>query len=454
MKRVTRLAILLTALLTLNAASAQSPADSREAERQLRQAQAELERIGQEMRRLEGERGTAQRALREADEAVARSSRMLGETRAAIVREEAETNRLKAEQAQLQAHLVEQQQVLAQLVRASYMNRNNAPLKVLLSQDQVARGQRDWVYYSALQRARSTQIEQINAQLDALRTVETTLGEKQRQLVALGQRQQRELSEVEKQRRARGEVLAQMDRQYQDGQQRAQAIGEDVQRMERLLARLRAAAARREAAERALAEQRARREAAARAEAERRRQEQASRATRSRDAQSNSGTRRTTAPTTASTNRRARPAEDAPRVARAAPAREPARVAAAVGGAGWPLTGNLLAGFGARMPDGSTSNGLLIAAAAGSPVRAVADGQVVFSEWMSGYGLLCIVDHGNGYMSLYAHNDALMKNVGSRVQRGDVLARVGNSGGQGQPALYFELRRQSRPVNPNSWLSR
>ena len=97
---------------------------------------------------------------------------------------------------------------------------------------------------------------------------------------------------------------------------------------------------------------------------------------------------------------------------------------------------------------------LLIAAAAGSAVRAVADGQVVFAEWMSGYGLLCIIDHGNGYMSLYAHNDALMKEAGSRVRRGDTIASVGNSGGQGRPALYFELRRAGRPVNPNVWLRR
>ena len=106
------------------------------------------------------------------------------------------------------------------------------------------------------------------------------------------------------------------------------------------------------------------------------------------------------------------------------------------------------------MPDGSASSGMLIGAAAGTPVRAVADGQVVFAEWMSGYGLLCIVDHGNGYMSLYAHNDALMKDVGSSVKRGDAVGSVGNSGGQGRPALYFELRRSGKPVNPTVWLRR
>ena len=97
---------------------------------------------------------------------------------------------------------------------------------------------------------------------------------------------------------------------------------------------------------------------------------------------------------------------------------------------------------------------MLIGAAAGTPVTAVADGTVVFSEWMTGYGLILILDHGNGYMSLYAHNDSLLKDSGDLVKRGDAVARVGTSGGQGQAALYFELRRNGQPVDPSSWLQR
>ena len=106
------------------------------------------------------------------------------------------------------------------------------------------------------------------------------------------------------------------------------------------------------------------------------------------------------------------------------------------------------------MPDGRTSNGLWIGAGLGSPVRAVADGTVVFAEWMTGYGLILIVDHGNGTLSLYAHNESLLKNPGDTVARGDVVARVGNSGGLPQPGLYFELRRNGQPVNPAGWLGR
>ena len=87
-------------------------------------------------------------------------------------------------------------------------------------------------------------------------------------------------------------------------------------------------------------------------------------------------------------------------------------------------------------------------------MRAVADGTVVFAEWMTGYGMFLIIDHGNGHMSLYGHNEALLKKPGDRVSRGDAVATVGNSGGQGRPGLYFELRRNGQPVNPNTWLQR
>src|SRR5690606_26488254 len=131
------------------------------------------------------------------------------------------------------------------------------------------------------------------------------------------------------------------------------------------------------------------------------------------------------------------------------PSPRPAPVVAtgpAVGGAGWPLAGNLLAGYRANLPDGRASDGLLIGAAAGSPGSAVGEGTGVFSGWRSGFGLIPLIDHGNGYRSLYAHSDALLRDAGDAVKRGDRVATVGSSGGHGRPALYFELRRNGEPV--------
>ena len=118
------------------------------------------------------------------------------------------------------------------------------------------------------------------------------------------------------------------------------------------------------------------------------------------------------------------------------------------------MAGTLLAGYGAKMPDGRRSDGALIAADAGTDVKAAAAGTVVFADWMNGYGLILIIDHGDDTMSLYAHNDTLLRNAGDSVARGDVVARVGSSGGQGRPALYFELRRKGAPVDPRSFLER
>ena len=120
----------------------------------------------------------------------------------------------------------------------------------------------------------------------------------------------------------------------------------------------------------------------------------------------------------------------------------------------WPLSGTLLTGFGGRLPDGRSGNGWLIAGTAGADVRAIGHGRVAFADWMSGYGLILIIDHGDGWMSLYANNDALLKEGGDWVRAGDPIATVGSSGGQGRPALYFELRANGKPVDPRSWLRR
>ncbi len=118
---------------------------------------------------------------------------------------------------------------------------------------------------------------------------------------------------------------------------------------------------------------------------------------------------------------------------------------------GLPLSGKIEVRYGGTLPDGRKSQGWQFAAKAGEPVRAIAPGRVAFSEWMKGYGLIVIVDHGDGYMSLYAQNDSLSSEAGDWVKPGDVLAQAGSSGGQAAPALYFELRKRGEPVDPKPW---
>lgn len=121
----------------------------------------------------------------------------------------------------------------------------------------------------------------------------------------------------------------------------------------------------------------------------------------------------------------------------------------------WPVAGTLLHDFGQpRVDDRVKWNGVVLSAPRGREVRSVYHGRVVFADWLAGLGLLVIVDHGEGYMSLYGYNETLLKDAGDWVAPGDVIATVGDSGGQPQAGLYFELRQGTRPVNPRLWVTR
>jgi septal ring factor EnvC (AmiA/AmiB activator) len=125
------------------------------------------------------------------------------------------------------------------------------------------------------------------------------------------------------------------------------------------------------------------------------------------------------------------------------------------GGLTWPVAGTLLHDFGQPRAGGRlTWNGVVLAAARGSEVRAVYHGRVVFADWLAGLGLLVIVDHGEGYMTLYGYNETTLKSAGDWVAPGDVIATVGDSGGQARAGLYFEIRQGAKPVNPRAWITR
>ena len=379
--------------------------NQKDAEKRLQQVRGELRSVAAERRRLEDQRGDVSRKLREADLQVGGIQRALHQTRAQMQQDEAELARLQAERARQSGDLAGKREALARLLRAAQQGGEAPPLKTLLAQDRVADAERALTYQGYLQRAQAERIRQLGKEIAQLQTLEDAITQRRSALDAAGRAQAAQLAELQRAREARARLLAEVDQQYRDRAAREKALGQDAKALQDLLAQLRAAAAR------------AAREAAkARQEAER--QAKAS----------------------------GRPVPK-PAVVASAPA-------VRVGGLSWPVTGNLLAAFGGRLPDGRRSDGVLIAAPAGSAVKAVAEGTVVFADWMTGYGNILIIDHGNGYMSLYAHNDGLLRGVGDPVRRGDPVATVGSSGGQESPALYFELRRNGAPVNPSGWLTR
>lgn len=118
----------------------------------------------------------------------------------------------------------------------------------------------------------------------------------------------------------------------------------------------------------------------------------------------------------------------------------------------WPVDGKLIQDFGAPIAGGRLrAQGDLITAPMGTPVHAVAYGRVVFADWLPHFGLLVIVDHGDGYLSIYAHNQSVYVQVGDWVNMGETVATLGDSGGQNQPALYFEIRHRNVALSPRDW---
>jgi septal ring factor EnvC (AmiA/AmiB activator) len=121
----------------------------------------------------------------------------------------------------------------------------------------------------------------------------------------------------------------------------------------------------------------------------------------------------------------------------------------------WPVAGTLLRDFGQPRVGGALKwNGVVLAAPRGREVRSVYHGRVAFADWLAGMGLLVIVDHGEGYMTLYGYNETILKDAGDWVAPGDVIATVGDSGGQAESGLYFEIRRGTQPLNPRRWVTR
>ena len=116
----------------------------------------------------------------------------------------------------------------------------------------------------------------------------------------------------------------------------------------------------------------------------------------------------------------------------------------------WPVKGELMQKFGAAREEGK-SDGVIIAADEGTEIHSITDGKVIYADWMRGYGMIIIVDHGKGFISLYAFNQSLYKKVGDVVTSGDVIASVGLSGGHDRASLYFGIRKKSKALNPMEW---
>ena len=422
-----RALILLALTCLLSPAFADERAQTQQQLDATRQDIAELQKM---LGKLQQEKSGVQKDLRGTETEMGKLEKQVEALQKELKKTESELERLDGEKKKLQAARVEQQRLIAIQARAAYQSGRQEYLKLLLNQQNPEKFARTLTYYDYLSQARLEQLKNFNETLRQLANVEKDINLQQAQLLVQQgnlDSQREELDTVRKQRQA---ALAKLNDQYKERDQKLQARQQDQADLAKVLKTIEETLAR-QAREAEEARQKA---SLAQQEAERQRQ---------REAASQS------APNEAS--KRPRPTPGAMVSSSGESFGGP--FASARGKLPWPVDGRLLARFGETRGDDARTkwDGVMISASSGSQVHAVHGGRVVFADWLRGAGLLVILDHGNGYLSLYGHNQSLLKKPGDVVKAGEAISTVGTSGGQDTSALYFAIRQQGRPTDPSQW---
>ncbi len=391
-----------------------------------RQDIAELKKL---LGQLQQEKSGVQKDLRSTETDIGKLEKQVEALQKELKKTEGELERLNSEKKKLQSARIEQQRLIAIQARSAYQNGREEYLKLLLNQQNPEKFARTLTYYDYLSQARLSQLRSFNETLRQLANVENDIALQQAQLLAQQGSLDSQRQELEKVREERQQVLAKLDTDVKARDQKLQAREQEQADLSRVLKTIEETLAR-QAREAEEARQRA---LLAQQEAEKQRQREALAAREN----------------------------DAPKKPQTTPGPLVSSDGAAFGGAfsaargklPWPVNGRLLARFGETRGDDSRAkwDGVMISASAGSQVHAVHGGRVVFADWLRGAGLLVILDHGNGYLSLYGHNQTLLKDAGDIVKAGEAISTVGNSGGQNTSALYFAIRQQGRPSDPAQW---
>ncbi|MBT9530879.1 MAG: murein hydrolase activator EnvC [Pseudomonas sp.] len=395
-------------------------ADQRaETQQQLDAAQKDVAELKKLLEAIQKEKSGVQGELKKTESEMGQLEKQVKGLQQELNKSNEELKRLDTEKKKLQQSRLEQQRLIGIQARAAYQGGQQEYLKLLLNQQNPEKFSRTLTYYDYLSQARLEQLATFNETLRQLANVEQDIANQQNQLneqkSALdGRREQ--LAEARKERQL---ALAKLNKDLSARDQKLKARQQEQAQLGNVLKTIEATLARQ-----------------AREAAEARKLELAAEQARLK-------------------GDKASPGADGPLVSSSG-ATYGGNFASARGKLPWPVNGRLAARFGtARGGDERTKwDGVLISAGAGSQVHAVHGGRVVFADWLRGAGLLVILDHGNGYLSLYGHNQSLLKDAGQIVKAGEAIATVGTSGGQNTPALYFAIRQQGRPSDPAQWCRR
>ncbi|MDY7562888.1 murein hydrolase activator EnvC [Pseudomonas sp. 10B1] len=416
-----RALIALVLMCLLNPAFADERAQTQQ---QLDAARKDITELKKRLGELQQEKSGVQKDLRGTETEMGKLEKQVEALQKEQKKTEVELQRLDQEKKKLQSSRAEQQRLIAIQARAAYQGGREEYLKLLLNQQNPEKFARTLTYYDYLSQARLAQLRNFNETLSQLAGVEKDIDLQQAQLLVQKSNLEDQRQALDKVRQERRQVLAKLnqdvkarDDKLQIRQQEQSDLANVLKTIEETLARQAREAE--EARQKALI---------AKQEAENQHQ---------RDEE---------APVK-------HPAKAPGALVSSAGASYGGSFEQAKGKLPWPVDGRLLARFGdTRGDDARTKwDGVMISAPAGSQVHAVHGGRVVFADWLRGAGLLVILDHGNGFLSLYGHNQSLLKDAGDIVKAGEAISTVGNSGGQETPALYFAIRQQGRPSDPAQW---
>ena len=392
-------------------------ADQRaETQQQLDAAQKDVAELKKLLEAIQKEKSGVQGELKKTESEMGQLEKQVKGLQQELNKSNEELKRLDTEKKKLQQSRLEQQRLIGIQARAAYQGGQQEYLKLLLNQQNPEKFSRTLTYYDYLSQARLEQLATFNETLRQLANVEQDIANQQNQLneqkSALdGRREQ--LAEARKERQL---ALAKLNKDLSARDQKLKARQQEQAQLGNVLKTIEATLARQ-----------------AREAAEARKLELAAEQARLK-------------------GDKASPGANGPLVSSSG-ATYGGNFASARGKLPWPVDGRLAARFGtARGGDERTKwDGVLISAGAGSQVHAVHGGRVVFADWLRGAGLLVILDHGNGFLSLYGHNQTLLKSAGDVVKAGESISTVGNSGGQDTSALYFAIRQQGHPSDPAQW---
>jgi len=422
----------------------------------LQEIRGRIDNLRKELATSEEHKNTAADRLRESERQISLLQRALDALAAQRNQLQIRLRDLNRQTQELEGTLGQQQTQLERLIYRQYLQGRPDSLQLLLNGGNPNQMARDIHYLSAIAHSRADLLDEIRGNLQRKKALTNDARDRADELAEVEAEQKERASQLTQQREQRALLLAQLSDKVSAQRKEIGNLQADEKRMTQLIDRLTkliAAQQAEQAARAAKAKAAAEREAARQAAAKEAAREAEKRAARTPPAKS--GERPMERPPEKPVEK---PVEVArPRQPEAENTLEPMANNGAFerqrGNLRLPAQGTVAGRFGGPREGGGTWKGLFIKAAHGGAVKSIANGKVVFADWMRGFGNLIIVDHGDGYLSIYGNNDALHKRVGEAVKGGDNIASVGNSGGNPESGLYFELRHQGQPIDPMKWAS-